>query len=193
MLTPPKPSPPITRHKQHVVQTNLVPPPPPPPPPSLPSLQHDPSHQQQQQPLEEPPEQLPAKENLDQPHELPDQHDQQQIQPNDDVHVDVQSTQKEEQQDNAKEEKQSNVEEEQNNSVEEKQHDNIDNPAKKLHQEDPKIEAIDPKVEESNEECNDTQPVAIDPKAEESGGRNDTHPTKAGGEGMLWAWIGFAW
>lgn len=169
MLTPPKPSPPITRHKQHAAQTNLVSPHPP-----LPSLQqHDPSHQQT---LEEP----PAKENLDQPHEIPSQ----QIQPND-----VQSTQEDEQPDDAKdgeqtnveEEQQTNVKEEQQINVEEVQHDNKDNPAKELQQEDSKIEAIiDPKVEESKDKCNDTQIEAVDPKVEEC---NDAHP-KAG-EGML--------
>ncbi|CDH48406.1 cell cycle protein [Lichtheimia corymbifera JMRC:FSU:9682] len=161
MLTPPKPSPPITRHKQHAAH------------PPLPSLQHDPSHQQT---LEEP----PAKENLDQTHEIPNQQHQQQIQPND-----VQSTQEKEQQDNAKDEQQNNVEEEQqteakeeqHDNVEEVQHDNKDNPAKELQQEDSKIEAIiDPKVEESKENCNDTQREAIDPKVEEC---NDAQP-KAG-------------
>ncbi|KAI7878911.1 kinase-like protein [Lichtheimia hyalospora FSU 10163] len=129
MLTPPKPSPPITRHKQHAILTNTVPPPPPPP-----SLQN---YQPCQQAPEEPLESLPAKEESYQSHELPNQQEQQQIQPN--VHLDVQSTKKEMQpQAHVVEEQQSNM----NNSV-------------KQEQQDPKMETIDQKIHESKE-CKDT-------------------------------------
>lgn len=153
MLTPPKPSPPITRLKQHAIQTHIPPPPPPP------SLQHDQSHQQAlEEPLEpltekdqlhESPKQQALEESLepspekDQLHESPNQQEQQQQEQQQQPVLDVQSTEKETQpQDHAEEEQQNNMDD-----------------SAKEQQQDSKVEAIDQKAKESNE-CDDTHQKA---------------------------------